>query len=175
MYNSLQPYGLQPDGLLCPCDFPGKNTGVGCHFLLQRIFPTQRLNSCLLWLLQWQMDSLLLTPQGSPFWILGLSLKKARGALTSERNSSCYPPPPAKRPSSQDEEWPAYNTTLQSYQGTEWICIVFRKVELIRLKEENETQVSYTIFTPIVAFSRNGEWARRLVIYISYFFLEILR
>ena len=25
-------------------DFPGKNTGVGCHFLLQRIFPTQRLN-----------------------------------------------------------------------------------------------------------------------------------
>ena len=27
--------------LLCPWDFPGKNTGVGCHFLLQGIFPTQ--------------------------------------------------------------------------------------------------------------------------------------
>ena len=27
--------------LLCPRDFPGKNTGVGCLFLLQRIFPTQ--------------------------------------------------------------------------------------------------------------------------------------
>ena len=25
-------------------DFPGKNTGVGCHFLLQGIFPTQRSN-----------------------------------------------------------------------------------------------------------------------------------
>jgi len=25
-------------------DFPGKNTGVGCHFLLQEIFPTQGLN-----------------------------------------------------------------------------------------------------------------------------------
>ena len=25
-------------------DFPGKNTGVGCHFLLQRILPTQGLN-----------------------------------------------------------------------------------------------------------------------------------
>ena len=25
-------------------DFPGKNTGVGCHTLLQRIFPTQGLN-----------------------------------------------------------------------------------------------------------------------------------
>ena len=26
--------------LLCPWDFPGKSTGVGCHFLLQRIFLT---------------------------------------------------------------------------------------------------------------------------------------
>ena len=31
-----------------PWDFPGKNTGVGCHFLLQRIFPTQGLNPSLL-------------------------------------------------------------------------------------------------------------------------------
>ena len=31
--------------LLCPCDFPGRNTGVGCHFLLQGIFLTQGLNS----------------------------------------------------------------------------------------------------------------------------------
>ena len=30
--------------LLCPWDFPGKSTGVGCHFLLQSIFPTQGLN-----------------------------------------------------------------------------------------------------------------------------------
>ena len=29
---------------LCPWDFPGKSTGVGCHFLLQRIFPTQGSN-----------------------------------------------------------------------------------------------------------------------------------
>ena len=33
--DSLQPPGLQPARLLCPCDSPGKNTGVGCHFLLQ--------------------------------------------------------------------------------------------------------------------------------------------
>ena len=33
---------------LCPWDSPGKNTGVGCHALLQGIFPTQRLNLCLL-------------------------------------------------------------------------------------------------------------------------------
>ena len=34
-----------PSRLLCPWDFPGKNTEVGCHFLLQRIFLTQGLNS----------------------------------------------------------------------------------------------------------------------------------
>ena len=34
--------------LLCPWDFPGKNTGVGCHALLQGIFPTQGSNPCLL-------------------------------------------------------------------------------------------------------------------------------
>ena len=32
-------------------DSPGKNTGVGCHALLQDIFPTQGSNPCLLWLL----------------------------------------------------------------------------------------------------------------------------
>ena len=30
--------------LLCPWNFSGKNTGVGCHFLLQEIFPIQGLN-----------------------------------------------------------------------------------------------------------------------------------
>ena len=32
---------LEPVRLLCPCNFPGKNTGVGSHFLLQGIFPNQ--------------------------------------------------------------------------------------------------------------------------------------
>ena len=31
-------------GSFCSWDFPGKNTGVGCHSLLQGIFPTQGLN-----------------------------------------------------------------------------------------------------------------------------------
>ena len=47
----LQPHGLQPVRLLYPWDFPGKNTWVGCHFLLQGIFPTQESNLCLLHLL----------------------------------------------------------------------------------------------------------------------------
>ena len=33
-------HGLYPASLLCPWDSPGNNTGVGCHFLLQGIFPT---------------------------------------------------------------------------------------------------------------------------------------
>ena len=34
--------------LLCPWDYPGKNTGVGCHFLLQGISLTHGLNPHLL-------------------------------------------------------------------------------------------------------------------------------
>ena len=57
MSNSLWSYGLWPARILCPCDSPGKNTGVGSHSLLQRIFPprdqthdsyiTDRLFTCL--------------------------------------------------------------------------------------------------------------------------------
>ena len=46
--NSLGTYGLQPAGLLHLWNSPGKNTGVGCHFLIQGIFPIQRLNPDLL-------------------------------------------------------------------------------------------------------------------------------
>ena len=49
--------------VLCPWSSPGKNTGVGYHFLLQEIFLTQGLN---LRLLHWQVDSLPTEPQGSP-------------------------------------------------------------------------------------------------------------
>ena len=49
MPDSLRPHGLQPTSLLCPWDFPGKNTGMGCHFLLQGIFPTQGSNPGLLY------------------------------------------------------------------------------------------------------------------------------
>ena len=44
MWDSLQPYGLEPTRLLCPWDSPSKNTRVGCYALLQRIFLTQGSN-----------------------------------------------------------------------------------------------------------------------------------
>ena len=37
MSNSVRPHRWQPTRLCCPWDSPGKNTGVGCHFLLQRM------------------------------------------------------------------------------------------------------------------------------------------
>ena len=48
---------------LSPWNFPGKSTGVGCHFLLQGIFPTQGLKPGLL---HWQAHSLPLSHQGNP-------------------------------------------------------------------------------------------------------------
>ena len=58
--DSLQPRGLHPARLLCPWDFPGKDTGVGCQFLLQEIFLTQRSNPH-----HWQVNFLPLSHQGS--------------------------------------------------------------------------------------------------------------
>ena len=49
--DSLRQCGLWPTRLLCSWDFPGKNTGVGSHFLLQGIFPTKGSNPHLLCLL----------------------------------------------------------------------------------------------------------------------------
>ena len=48
MSDSLQLRGLWPARLFHPWNLPGKNTGVGCHFLLQGIFLTQGSNRSLL-------------------------------------------------------------------------------------------------------------------------------
>ena len=63
MSSSFWAHGLWPTRLLCPWDFPGKNTGVDCHFLLQGIFLTQGWNPCLL---HWEVDSLPLVPPRKP-------------------------------------------------------------------------------------------------------------
>ena len=57
---------MEPSRLLCSWHFSDKNTGVGFHFLLQGIFPTQGSKLCLLSLLPWQVDSLPLSHLGSP-------------------------------------------------------------------------------------------------------------
>ena len=53
------PMDCSSPGSLCPWDSPGKNSGVGCHALLQEIFPIQGSNLHLLCLLHWEAVSLL--------------------------------------------------------------------------------------------------------------------
>ena len=60
------PMDGSPPGSSILGDSPDKNTGVGCHALLQGIFPTQGSNPHLLCLLHWQMSSLPLSPPGKP-------------------------------------------------------------------------------------------------------------
>ena len=62
LYN---PMDCSPPGCSVHGDFPDKNTGVGCHALLQGIFPTQGSNQHLC-LLHWQAGSLPLVPPGKP-------------------------------------------------------------------------------------------------------------
>ena len=72
--------------LLCPWDFPGKNTGHCCHFLLQGIFLTQGSN---LHLLYWQGDSLPLSHLGSPIiWIPSLTFTQVNQQEATENSYS---------------------------------------------------------------------------------------
>ena len=66
MSDSLWSNGLQTARLLCPWDFPGKNTGMACYFLLQGIFSTHGSNSPLLHPLHRQAESLPLEPTRKP-------------------------------------------------------------------------------------------------------------
>ena len=66
----LRPHGLQPLRLLCPWDFPGKNTGVGCHFLLQGSSPPRDQ----IHIPYMQADSLQLSHQRNPLLYLYLCL-----------------------------------------------------------------------------------------------------
>ena len=74
---------------------PGKNTGVGCHAILQGIFLIQELN---LRLLHWQVDSLLLSHQGSPlkaFW--GRKLEGFLKAALIWVEEECWPGSPGEQ------------------------------------------------------------------------------
>ena len=70
--------------------FSSKNTGVGCHFLLLGIFPTQGVNPCLLCLLHWQAGSLpLAPPEKPPYMYVWLSITESL-CCTEEINNFTY-------------------------------------------------------------------------------------
>ena len=65
---------------LCPWDFPGENTGVGCHFLLQGIFLTQGSSPHLL---HCQADAFPLRLQGSPIMAFGLPILREENSCST--------------------------------------------------------------------------------------------
>ena len=94
--DSLRHFRLYPARLLGPWDSPGrKNTGVGCHFLLQGIFLTQGSNPHLFRLLHWPAGSLpwvwysvrvsnLCSVSAASCWVTGSSGPVSRGNLHSD-------------------------------------------------------------------------------------------
>ena len=77
--DSLQPPALKLTRLLHPWNFPGKNTGVGCHFLLL-VSSCQRLNLCLLHALNWQAD----------FFYHCATWEAPKQLYSNEKNSNVY-------------------------------------------------------------------------------------
>ena len=65
--DSATPWTMQPARLLCAWDSPGKNTGVGCHSLLQGIFPTRGSN---LGFLHYRQILYCLNHKGSPKYVV---------------------------------------------------------------------------------------------------------
>ena len=93
MSNSLWPRGLYPARLLRPWHFPGKNTGVCCHFLLQWILLTQRSNPCFL---HWQVNPLPLTePHKKP--TVGIVIRNCTspGPIRLEAGGPIHPHSPS--------------------------------------------------------------------------------
>ena len=80
MSDSLQPYGQQPTRLLCPQDSLGKNTGVGCHFLLHTVISLSLIFLMFMAFLWSAFSSFFLhqnlilnTPEPTPCWAFSFS------------------------------------------------------------------------------------------------------
>ena len=118
----------KPVRILCPGNFPGKNPGVGCHFLLQGIFPTQGSNPHLLCVLHWQADSLPLSHLGSPYtapgghlilhvceWYQGVTRPMQLYMVALNLNDTIY-----KRKTSVKETW---QKVISSGFGLDSLCV----------------------------------------------------
>ena len=85
----------------CPQDFPGRNTGAGCHFPLQGIVHIQRSN---LHLLHWQADSLPLSHQ---FSSVQFSRSVVSDSLQPHELQHARPPCPSPTPGVHSDSHPS--------------------------------------------------------------------
>ena len=97
MSNSLQPHRLWPTRLFCAWDSPGKNTAMGCHFLLQRIFPTQGSNPSLP---HCRQTLYRLSHQGSPDYMVSFQFSRSvvSDSLRPHESQHTRPPCPSLTP-----------------------------------------------------------------------------
>ena len=96
--NSME---YSPPGSSVHGDSPGKNTGVGCHALLQGIFPTQGSNPSLLRLLHWQTGSSPLVPPGEAMSHRPLGTRLWAGTYHLDHSPARMPHPDTGQLSSQ--------------------------------------------------------------------------
>ena len=103
--------------------FPRQNTGVGCHFLLQGIFPTQGLNQNLLHLLHWQSDSLPPSHLGSPnypvliVWLFSCVWLFATPWTVAHQASLSFTSSHLKTVMSKQFSWPGPEQVLNIYMN----------------------------------------------------------
>ena len=152
MSDSFRPHGLLPATRLCPWDSPGKDTGVGCHFLLQGIFLTQGLNPRLLRLLHWQAGSLPLVPPGTQL-----------AAAAAKSLQSC---PTLCNPRDGSPSGSLVPGILQA-RTLEWVAISFSNAwkGKVKVKSLSRVRLLATPWTaahqapPSMGFSRQEYWS----------------
>ena len=111
--RSVMSNSLRPHGLYSPWDSPGQNTGVGCHFVLQGIFPTQGSNPLLLHPLHWHFTTV---PPAKPQWV--------RGGGESHRNLQCIARRSEEQVTIYTWDWPLkWAGVGVSLGGLIWCCL----------------------------------------------------
>ena len=126
MSISLWPHGLYPTKLLCPWNSPGKNVGMGCHFLLQGIFPTQGLNPG-----QWQPTPVSLSGKShGQSSLVGYSPRGRKESDTTERlHTHTHTHTPSLQADSLPTEPPG-----KSVNDIIWGLVLNRKINQVRIK-----------------------------------------
>ena len=106
-------------------DSSGKNTGVGCHPLLQGISSVQRLNLSLLCLLHWQVGSLPLVPPGNT-----LSTAMAVKLHGINNCTHLFQIKPVPLESTQDSGYEKEDTPKWTCEPTEGLRFLFKNQQV---------------------------------------------